>query len=265
MLKVKCVHDCPKEGFHPNVYPEIPDIRDISWHLLRRPGLGGASHYCTTTSCFAAASTADTFQNIDVTAGSLGDSYTDPTGLEFTDSFGLTGVVSLAGCPGGTAITASNTGANTINVLFPSGVDAIEFYADAQLQYSDVYVSVTDSSGTIETTLYEASAATPLFFGVTTTDSTFTSFSISTDFPNPAQVALGDIFVGSGGPGPGDPSPTPEAATLLLVATGLFMMSYFRRRTFAEAANRGRKAAEQIAQAASRGTVRTMSTGITPA
>jgi len=204
----------------------------------------------TDSGSFAAGTTTDTFQNIDVTAGNLtSTSYTD-LGVDFSDAAGLNVVTSLGdGWPAGGAIVASHTGPTTINISFPSGVNSIEFYTDAQLQYSYVYVSVTDSSGTINTSLYQVSPTTPLFFGVTTTDSTFTSFSVSTDYPNPAQLTLDDISIGSAG----STGETPEAATLLLVATGLFLMGWMRRRT------------QGATQAASRGTVRTMSTGITPA
>lgn len=216
---------------------------------------------CTTVSCFAAASTADTFQNIDVTAGSLGDSYTDPTTAEFEDLMGLNGIVNPTGWPTGTAI-AANAGANTMTITLPSSVNAIEFYGGA-LDFTDMTLSVTDSTGgTYTNGLFgQTNVMNPLFFGVVT-NSTFTSITI-TSYASVDQITLDDISVGSAGSG--EPAPTPEAATLLLVATGLFMMSYFRRRTFAQAASRGHQAANDLDQAAKRGTVRTMSTRITPA
>jgi hypothetical protein len=201
-------------------------------------------------SSFAAATSGDTFSDIGVTQGNLGTSYTD-LGVDFTDPLGLLGTENLSGWPAGqviTATTASSNDDNTITITFPSGVDAISFDANGLFAFSYVFLSVTDSSGTITPYLYEANSPAPLFFGVTTTDSTFSSFTIETE-ASVYQLALGNITIGS------DPPETPEAATFLLVGTGLFLMGGWRRKRRGASGN----------QAASRGTVRTMSTGITPA
>jgi hypothetical protein len=207
--------------------------------------------YCGVTGCsdsssfFASATTGDTFQNIDVTANSLGTSYTDATtGAEFEDPMGLNGIASPTGWPAGTAIT-TGAGVSTMTITLPSSVSAIDFYV-GMMSYSNFTISATDSTGGTFSSGYfaQTSLTTPLFFGITT-NSTFASFTITSQGPGD-EITLDDISVGS------QEAPTPEAATLLLVATGLFMMSYFRRR-------------RAPAQAASRGTVRTMSTGITPA
>jgi hypothetical protein len=194
-----------------------------------------------------AATPDDTFQNIDVTAGSLGASFTDD-GITFGESDGMTGVTGLSGFMG-VALTSTFGAVSTITISFPSGVNAIEFDADGEESGSDVYVFAEDSDGSINPELVQ-SGSTPSFFGVTTTDSTFIAFSVANESLNPARLAIGDIMIGSP-TGGGDPSPTPEAATLLLVATGLFAMGYFRRRV--------------PGQPARRGTVSTISTGITPA
>jgi hypothetical protein len=136
-----------------------------------------------------------------------------------------------------------------MNVSLPSSVATIEFYVGLQ-DVSYFQISATDSNGGTFSSgwFHQTNAAVPLFFGITT-DSTFTSLSI-TAYSSPDIITLDDISIGSAGTGE-----TPEAATLLLVATGLFLMGWMRRRMPRRAAG----------QAASRGTVRTMSTGITPA
>jgi hypothetical protein len=225
--------------------------------------------YCGVTGCsdpasgFAGATTSDTFSNIAVTAGNLGDNYTDPdTGVEFSDLLGLNGSLTApAGWPAGETIT-SNAGISTLTITLPSAVSAVEFYVGVQI-YDNFTIAITDSNGGTYTDGYFASTPTSAaFFGVTT-DGAFTSFTITSQGP-PDQITLDDISVGSAGA----ETATPEVTTLLLVGTGLFLMGYGRRwtqRRANQAASFLGQAANRIDQAASRGTVRTMSTGITPA
>jgi hypothetical protein len=198
----------------------------------------------TSSSSFATATTDDTFQDIDVTAGYLGTAYDDSDlGVDFGDPDGLQGVVVLSGWPAGTAIADYSGDFAAIAITVPGSVDAIEFYV-GDVGGSGINVSVTDNAGGTYLDMPLSSG----FFGVAT-DSTFVTFDVSA---GSGQLILGDIMIGSPtGGGGGDPSETPEAATLLLVATGLFMMGYFRRRI--------------PGQPARRGTVSTISTGITPA
>ena len=210
------------------------------------PGCTEASNSAA-SSDFTSATTADTFSDISVAQGSLGDSYTDASGLVFSDPLGLTGTANLSSWPTGTAVAGNTTSSGTtMTVTLPSSVNAIEFYAGMQ-DFSNFTISITDNSGGTFTSgwFVESFPGTPVFLGVTT-DSYFTSFTIASQGPGD-KITLDDIMIGSAGAS--DPSPTPEATTLLLVGTGMFLMGYFRRRTYA----------------ASRGTVRTMSTGITPA
>ena len=202
---------------------------------------------CSASSGFAAATATDTFQNIDVTTGILiGDSFTD-LGADFSDPAGLSLVTSLGGSwPAGGAIVA-HAGVNTVTITLPSAVNAVAFYVGSQ-DYSFFTITVDDGSGPYVNGYLEGSATSGAFFGITTTAS-FTTFTITSQ-ASVDTLTLDNISIGSAGAGE-----TPEAATLLLVATGLFLMGWMRRRT-------PRRAADQ---AASRGTVRTMSTGITPA
>jgi hypothetical protein len=220
------------------------------------PASATLTTYCTNvgTGCqdpnassdFTAATTADTFSDISVTQGSLTTSYTDASGLIFSDPLGLLGTPNPSGWPTGTAVVGSTSSSGTtMTVTLPSSVDAIEFYVGMQ-DYSYFTISVTDNSGGTFTngSFEQTNLSVPLFFGVTT-DSDFTSFTITSQGPGD-KITLDDIMIGSAG---ASDASTPEATTLLLVGTGMFLMGYFRRRT----------------HAASRGTVRTMSTGITPA
>jgi hypothetical protein len=199
----------------------------------------------TSISAFTTATASDTFQNIIVTPGSLGTSYSDQ-GVTFTDALGLFGASSPGGWPGGEVMTSANTGPSTINIALPASINAIEFYVGTQ-NFSDFEIQMTDTAGGTFTDGIEIqpTGTTPLYFGITTTAS-FSSFSVIA-FNPPDKITLEDISVGSP-----DVAETPEVATLLLVATGLFLMGYFRRWT-------------SRTHAARRGTVRTMSTGITPA
>jgi hypothetical protein len=175
---------------------------------------------------FAAATSGDAFSDIAVTQGTnIGTSYTND-GVDFTDSLNLDGTQNLAGWPAGQVITAvagafNGASTNTITISLPSAVTAIEFYT-YDSQYNYIYFSINDGSGTITPYLNPTTSA-PLFYGVTTTSS-FISFSLS-DEEGVGQLAIGDIRIGEA-----DPPPTPEAATLLLVGTGLFLMGYWRRR-----------------------------------
>jgi len=210
--------------------------------------------YCATyasssaaSTAFASATTADSFSDISVTQGNLTTSYTDASGLIFGDPLGLLGAPNPSGWPAGTAVVGSSgTNGTTLTVTLPSSVDAIEFYAGMQ-DFSNFTISVTDNTnGSFSSGWFaQTNVSVPLFFGVTT-DSYFTSFTISSQAPSD-KITLDDIMIGSSGAS--DSSPAPEATTLLLVGTGMFLIGYVRRRT----------------HAASRGTVRTMSTGITPA
>jgi hypothetical protein len=214
--------------------------------------------YCGYSSCsvndagsaFTAATSADTFSDISVTQGSLGDSHTDATGVEFSDPAGMTGTANPSGWPTGTAIVANGTAeGNTMTLTLPSDVDAIEFYGGGQ-DFTGLELSVTDSTGATYTTglFGQNNLMVPAFFGATSTGM-LTSVSI-TGFSSPDKITLDDIMIGSSGSsGSGDPSPAPEVTSSLLVGSGLFLIGYFRR----------------ITQAARRGTVRTISTGITPA
>jgi hypothetical protein len=192
----------------------------------------------TSSSAFAAATVGDDpLSNLVVTAGGLGTSFTD-LGVNFSDPDQLQGITDLGGWPAGTAISDYSGDFAAISITIPSTVNAIGFYVSG----GGVNISVTDSTGGAYLNMPLASG----FFGVAT-DSTFVTFDISAAS---GQLVLGDIMVGTA-----DAAPTPEAATLLLVGTGLFMMGYLRRRMPRRVA----------LQAASRGTVCTMSTGITPA
>jgi hypothetical protein len=211
-------------------------------------GYCSATTPCSPSSGFAAATTADTFENIDVTGGTLsGNTYAD-MGVDFSDSAGLTLVSSLSGWPAGGAIVAG-TGITTMTVTLPTAVNAIEFYVGSQ-DYINFTISVNDGSGVYNNGYLMGTPTTGVFFGITTTAS-FTSFTITSQ-ASVDKLTLDDISIGS------DVAQTPEAATLLLVATGLFLMGYFRRR-------RPRAHTDHLDQAARRGTVRMMSTGITPA
>ena len=213
--------------------------------------------YCTVTGCsdpssgFTGATTSDTFNSIAVTQGNLGTSFVD-VGLDFSDPATLTGSLTPpSGWPtGATIVSGTSSTGNTLTITLPSSVDAIDFYVGMQA-YDNFTISVTDSTGGTYTDGYFNETTTggpnPLFFGITTT-STFTSFTITSQ-TSADKITLDDISFGSAG---SDPAPTPEVATLFLVGTGLSLMVYGRRKT-------------QRRQAARRGMVRTIVTGITPA
>jgi hypothetical protein len=190
---------------------------------------------CTTPACVAAGLPADTFNNIVVTQGtpSPSTSYTDvSSGIVFSDSLGLVGVMGSAlgpnpgasGWPSGTAIT-SGAGVSTMTITLPGGVNAIDFYVGMQ-NYNFFTISITDSSGGTFTSGSFEELGNPIFFGASTT-STFNSFTITSQ-GSTDQITLDKISWGSSGSG-GDDAQTPEAATLLLVAAGLFLMRFAGR------------------------------------
>jgi hypothetical protein len=204
------------------------------------PGCGDPS----ASSDFTSATSSDTFSDISVAQGGLGNSYTYESGLMFSDPLGLLGTPNPSGWPAGTAV-ASNAGVSTMTITLPTSVNAIEFYVGMK-DFSNFTISVTDNSaGTFSSGWFaQTNVSVPLFFGVTT-DSYFTSFTITSQ-ASPDKISVDDMMIGSAG---ASDASAPEVTTLLLVGTGMFLMGCFRRRFYAP----------------SRGTVRTMSTGITPA
>src|SRR5262249_46640714 len=106
-------------------------------------------------------------------------------------------------------------------ITLPATVNAVDFYVGPQ-DFTPFEIAVTDDGGSHFLSDGFEELSTPVFFGVTTTGS-FTSFTITT-FANPDMTTLDDVAVGQG------MTQTPEAATFLLVGSGLFCMGYFRRR-----------------------------------
>jgi hypothetical protein len=186
--------------------------------------------YCSVNLCtdqsnpptsFAAATTADTFSNITFAQGNLGTSTSDLGVVFSTNGTGLTGMTNLSSWPAGSALV-SNPGVNTLTITLPTAVSAVDFYLGPQ-DFSAFTISITDSNGATYTDGYfnESATLVPYFFGVTT-DGSFTSFTITSQ-ASPDKLSIDDMQIGS------QETETPEVATLLLVATGLFLMGGARR------------------------------------
>ncbi len=181
---------------------------------------------CTTENCLSVPG--DTFSNISFAAGSLGTS-TTASGVVFsTNGAGLTGEANPTGWPAGSSEPAlvSSEGVNTLTITLPSDVNAIEFAAGL-MDFDQLQISITDNAGGSYTYggLSQSNIQVPVYFGVSTTGS-FSTFTIGS-VNSIDQLTLDDIEIGQLG---SEPDAAPEAATMLLVATGLFAIGYFRRR-----------------------------------
>ena len=198
-------------------------------------------------SSFQTATSTDTFSNLTFVDGSLGTSTTVDGVVFSTTAAGLTGSASPSGWPTGASdpalVSSAHNGGSTLTVSIPSGVNAVDFYVGPQ-DFVNFTISVTDDAGgTFTSNAFIQSALTnPVFFGVTTTGN-FTSFQIIT-FANPDMATLDDVQIGQA-----DVAPTPEAATLLLVGTGLLGMGYFKRRRRSEGSPVGPRTALATATA----------------
>lgn len=178
---------------------------------------------CTTQDCLSDPD--DTFSNVSFAAGSLGTSTTDFGVIFSTNGAGFTGAVNPTGWPSGSSEPAlvSSAGVNTLTITLPSDVNAIEFAVGPQ-DFSAFTIAITDNDGGnyVNGSFFQTNVQNPIFFGAETTGS-FTSFTITSQ-ASIDKLTLDAIQIGEDAPA------TPEAATLLLVGTGLFAMGYIRRR-----------------------------------
>ncbi len=87
------------------------------------PGCGDPS----ASSDFTSATSSDTFSDISVAQGGLGNSYTYESGPMFSDPLGLLERRTRRAGRRGTAV-ASNAGVSTMTTTLPTSVNAIEFY-----------------------------------------------------------------------------------------------------------------------------------------
>lgn len=178
----------------------------------------------STASSFNAANTDQTFQNISFAQGNLGTSFTDAlTSVVFSASAGMTGAMQPSGWPAGTVVEITNSpNTNTITVTPPSSVRSVAFYAGSGLAFNTFNIAASNTGGDNfnNGSFQQSSSTAPVFFGVRS-DTPFVSISVQTFGSNPVPVSdiLDDVEVGS-------PEQTPEAATMLLIATGLFMIRY---------------------------------------
>jgi hypothetical protein len=189
------------------------------------PAFAALTSY-STPSTFEAATSSDSFSNIDFAQGSLGTSTAD-LGVTFsTSGAGLSGVTNISSWPAGTAlVSTANTGGNTLTITLPSAVDAISLYIGLTTTDSNIQISVTDNGGGAPDTFSASPTViitSPYFLGLVT-DSSFTTFTIQSFGPSD-HAAIDDMEIGQA------PPQTPEVATLLLVGTGLLAMGYIRRR-----------------------------------
>lgn len=190
----------------------------------------------STAGAFTSANSDETFQNISFAQGNLGTSLTDAvTTVVFSSPDGLTGIAAPVGWPSGNILEAA-TGPKTITVTLPSSVRAVGFYAGPQ-DYSTFGIHISNSSGDQagnDGFIESGSPASPVFFGVRS-DSPITSLTISAFSPTTDRIAIEDMMVGT--PAQAE---TPEAATFLLVASGLFLLRYVRRWIPGESSRRSR-------------------------
>jgi hypothetical protein len=181
---------------------------------------------------FTAATTNQTFQNIAIPSGNDGTSYTDPTtGIEFSDSTGLIGVTAPGGWPSDSSLEANHCGSNsgcTLTITLPTAVTSVSLYAGLS-GYNAFEVTVSNGvDAPFSSNQEQSSLSTPLFYGFVST-TPFTTFTIATE-DNVNNLFLDNIEAGtSGGGGGGGDAQTPEAATFLMIGSGLVMLHFGRR------------------------------------
>ncbi len=181
---------------------------------------------------FTSATSGQTFQNITFPSGSDGTTYTDPTsGVVFSDITGLLGASSPSGWATGSTLEANHCttgGGCTLTISLPGTVTSVGLFVGTD-NFQPFQISVSNGTDpTFSANQAQNPATTPFFFGFNSTVP-FSTFTISSE-DNVSSLFLDSMEIGtSGGSGPTDPSDTPEAATLLMIGSGLTMLHCGRR------------------------------------
>jgi hypothetical protein len=183
----------------------------------------------STASSFNAANTDQSFQLITFTQGVLGTTYTDGTTLVvFGGTSSLIGTTPPSGWPAGTVIEIpSSSTTNIITITPPASVTSLAFYAGPDLAFNTFSIMASNTAGDVcspacGNIFSQSDATVPVFFGLRST-TPLVNIRIETDANNVVHLPdiLDNVEIGT--------PETPEASTLLLVATGLFLVRYGRR------------------------------------
>jgi hypothetical protein len=181
----------------------------------------------STLSSFNSATSSQTFSNITFPSGSDGTSYTDiASQVVFSSANGLTGIPTIGTWPAGSSLEVLNSGStNVLTITLPSLVTSVSLYLGPQ-NFSNFNIDVANTGGgTYDNGAEEqSSGTTPVFFGVTS-DSAFSTFTVTT-FASVDHLVIDGVEIGTSG---SDQAQTPEVATFLMIGGGLLMLRYGRR------------------------------------
>ena len=195
--------------------------------VFSTPGFATLVTY-TAASSFASANTDQTFQNLTFpTLTGSSTSYTDlSTGILFTSTSGLSVVVNPNAWadPASGNVLQTNSPGGTINITLPTTARSFGFYLGGVSTFLDVQITVADSSGGSysQGLTQPFPLSVPRFWGVRS-DSAITALTLVANVPN-EYLALGPGQLGS------PAAETPEAATMLMIGTGLIILRFLRRK-----------------------------------
>jgi len=192
--------------------------------ILAAPVWATSTIIYTDQTAFNNATSSVFFQNITFDASNLSSStgYTDPSGVNFTDSF--TGDGSRLSVSGGNLVDTNSWGfaAALPNVVYDYWFTVTGSAGEA------LNVAFTAPDGYQHNT-YSLGSGT-FFFGVTSS-APITGLSFTNSSGHQALTITGFGFAGtSDSGGGGDPGDAPEGATLLLIGSGLIAMRFLRKR-----------------------------------
>jgi hypothetical protein len=168
-----------------------------------------------------------------------GTNYTDAaTDVGFSDAGGtstLEEILTPSGWPTGsslqaTACSPSPSGCiTTLTIDLPSAVTSVGMYIGLQ-SYNDFQIAVSNTGGgSYSANNIVSTPSSSTFFGVSS-DSPFSTFTIATESYFPS-ITIDDLQIGTSGGGGGDggDAQAPEAATFLMIGSGLIMLHFGRR------------------------------------
>ena len=195
--------------------------------VFSTPGLATLVTY-TTASSFASANTDQTFQSLTFpTLTGSSTSYTDlSTGILFTSTSGLSVVdnPNAWAAPASGNVLRTNSPGGTIVITLPTTARSFSIYLGGVFTFLDAQISVANGGGGSYSQGLSQSLglSTPAFWGVRS-DSAITSLTLVANVGNEyLEIGPGQL----GAPA----AEAPEAATMLLIGTGLIILRFLRRK-----------------------------------